>query len=159
VVAHDGQAMVIPGPSFSGKTTLVSALVQAGAIYYSDEYAVLDEHGLVHPYAKPLSIRDPEAVSRFRMSPPPGQAGGTALPIGLIAITRYSRTAAWRPEHRSAGEGALALLSNTVPVRDRPAEALAAVRRAAASARVLEGDRGDATEMAADLLRCCAAST
>ena len=48
---------MLPAPSFGGKTTLVAALVRAGAIYYSDEFAVLDEQGFVHPYAKPLSIR------------------------------------------------------------------------------------------------------
>jgi len=42
VVALRGRALVIPGESFSGKTTLVRALVEAGATYYSDEYAVLD---------------------------------------------------------------------------------------------------------------------
>src|SRR4051794_25537583 len=31
VVAFDGHALVIPGPSFSGKTTLVAACVRAGA--------------------------------------------------------------------------------------------------------------------------------
>ena len=50
VVAHGGRALVAPGDSFSGKTTLVRALLAAGATYYSDEYAVLDEAGRVHPY-------------------------------------------------------------------------------------------------------------
>ena len=44
------------------------------------------------------------------------------------------------------------LLSNTVPARDRSAQALAAVRAAAASALVLEGERGEASETAGDLL-------
>ena len=56
-VACGGRAVVLPGESFSGKTTLVAALVQAGASYYSDEYAVLDADGRVHPYARRLSIR------------------------------------------------------------------------------------------------------
>jgi hypothetical protein len=34
--------------SYSGKTTLVSELIRAGATYYSDEYAVIDERGRVH---------------------------------------------------------------------------------------------------------------
>src|SRR4051794_20574153 len=49
---------VIPRVSHSGKTTLVAALVRAGATYYSDEYAVFDAQGSVHPYARPLGIRD-----------------------------------------------------------------------------------------------------
>ena len=38
-----GRAIVIPGRTFSGKSTLVAELVRAGATYYSDEYAVEDE--------------------------------------------------------------------------------------------------------------------
>ena len=60
VVAWRGRALVLPGTSFAGKTTLVAELVRAGAIYYSDEYAVLDEQGRVHPY----SARSADASSR-----------------------------------------------------------------------------------------------
>jgi len=57
VVAWGGRAIVIPGATQSGKTSLVAALVRAGAVYLSDEYAVFDARGRVHPYPKPLSIR------------------------------------------------------------------------------------------------------
>ena len=57
VVGWNGQAIVIPGLSHSGKTTLVHQLVRAGATYYSDEYAVLDARGRVHPYPRPLGMR------------------------------------------------------------------------------------------------------
>src|ERR1700749_911879 len=40
VVGWKGRAVVIPGRSLSGKTTLVVELVRAGAEYYSDEDAV-----------------------------------------------------------------------------------------------------------------------
>jgi hypothetical protein len=48
VVGVGERAIVLPGRSFAGKTTLVAALVRAGAEYWSDEYAVLDADGLVH---------------------------------------------------------------------------------------------------------------
>ena len=57
VVAIGGRVLVIPGGTFTGKTTLVRALVAAGAVYYSDEYAVLDASGLVHAYPRPPSLR------------------------------------------------------------------------------------------------------
>ena len=57
VVGWRGKAIVIPGRTHTGKSTLVKALVEAGATYYSDEYAVLDKRGRVHPYARPLSMR------------------------------------------------------------------------------------------------------
>src|SRR5262249_48159665 len=57
VVGWRDRAIVLPGHSFSGKTTLVATLVRAGATYYSDEYAVFDRQGKVYPYARPLSLR------------------------------------------------------------------------------------------------------
>ena len=58
VVGWEGRAIVMPGASFAGKTTLVQAWLEAGATYYSDEFAVLDRAGRVHPFARPLTIRD-----------------------------------------------------------------------------------------------------
>ena len=55
VVGWNGRAIVIPGRSFSGKTTLVGEMLRNGATYYSDEYAVFDSRGRVHPYPSSLS--------------------------------------------------------------------------------------------------------
>jgi len=46
VVGWRGGAVLFPGRSFSGKSTLVHELVRAGAAYYSDEFAMLDRRGL-----------------------------------------------------------------------------------------------------------------
>ena len=40
VIGWKERAILIPGRSFSGKSTLVKAFLQAGATYYSDEFAV-----------------------------------------------------------------------------------------------------------------------
>src|SRR4030095_9548952 len=58
VVGYRGRGIVLPGRSFAGKSILVRELVRAGAQYYSDEYAVLDSAGGVHPYLRPLAIRN-----------------------------------------------------------------------------------------------------
>jgi hypothetical protein len=153
VVGIDGRAIVLPGPSFAGKTTLVSALVRAGAGYWSDEYAALDADGLVHPYAKPLSVRDDGWRGEDQhVESLGGRAGDRPLPVGLVVVTHYRPGAIWSPRRCSAGEGALKLLEHTVPARSRPDQALAAVRSAASGATVLVGDRGDAGETAAALI-------
>src|SRR5919205_641777 len=113
-----GVAIVIPGASFSGKTTLVAELVRRGATYYSDEYAVIDRHGYVHPFAKPLSLRgDGERA--------PEELGGTRgrrpLPVRAIVEAPYREGARWRPRERSTAHGALVLLSNALPARYEPA--------------------------------------
>src|SRR5215467_11147446 len=58
VVGWRGLAIVIPGRSHTGKSTLVAELVLRGAVYYSDEFAVLDDTGKVHPYRRTLVLRD-----------------------------------------------------------------------------------------------------
>ena len=146
VVGWGGGAIVIPGASFSGKTTLVAELVRRGATYYSDEYAAIDRHGRVHPFAKPLSIRGDGECSPEEL----GGAGGR--PVRAIVEAPYREGAHWRPRDRSAGQGALVLLSQALPGRSDPARTMSAVRDAAASALVLSGPRGEASEMADRLL-------
>jgi hypothetical protein len=153
VVAHRGKTIVLPGLSFAGKTTLVAALVRAGARYYSDEFAVLDENGLVRPYAKPLSLRDNNQIQiEHPVESLGGIAGDEPLPVGAVAITSYRPGGEWRPERLSAGQGAMAMLANTVPARERPEESLRAVRRAVDGAVVLESERGEAEALAPLLL-------
>ena len=56
-VEHRGRAVVFPAPMGSGKTTLVSGLLQRGARYVTDEAVALDPSDLkIRPYPKPLSI-------------------------------------------------------------------------------------------------------
>jgi hypothetical protein len=150
VLAYDEMAIVIPGRSFTGKTTLAAALVRAGATYYSDEFAVLDTRGLVHPYPRPLSIRVPGSFdsSDHAAETLGGRVGVDPIAAGLIAVTRFRPGARWQPGRKRPADGALALLANTIPARARPAQALAATANASAHAIVLEGDRGEATAIA-----------
>ncbi|HEV2974735.1 MAG TPA: hypothetical protein VGX69_07015 [Solirubrobacteraceae bacterium] len=154
VVGVGERAIVLPGRSFAGKTTLVAALVQAGAEYWSDEYAVLDANGLVHPYPKPLSVRinDTRETDEQPVESLGGRTGDRPLPAALIAFTSYRPGVAWGLRPCSAGEGAVKLLEHSVAARSRPEQVLAAVRRAATDAVVLEGDRGDADVAASALL-------
>jgi hypothetical protein len=152
-VAHRGRAIVIPGESFSGKSTLVAALVRAGAEYYSDEYAVLDAEGLVHPYARPLSIRTVRPRKKARtVESLGGTKGVSPVPVGVIALTSYQPDASFNPERRSTAHGMLGLLAHTGRAREYPQQTMAAVRNATSKAVVLEGDRGEADVAAEALL-------
>jgi len=154
VVSVEGHALVIPGGSFTGKTTLVQALVHAGATYYSDEYAVLDDAGLVHPYPRALSIRSNDGTAaRNRHADLIGRvASDEQAKLAAVLITRYQAGAEWRPRRVSTGRGLLALLANTVPAQDRPSESLRTLGRAVAVATTLEGVRGEAAPVAGALL-------
>lgn len=153
-VAWGDQAILIPGRSHSGKTSLTAAFVRAGATYYSDEYAVLDAQGLVHPFARPLQVR---AGTDGRMTKQPvaalgGQVGERPLRVGLVLVTEYAAQGRWRPRRLSPGQGVLALLASTVPARREPALALAALQNAVSGATLLKGRRGEADELVAAIL-------
>ena len=153
VVAWKGRAIVIPGSSHSGKTSLVAALLAAGATYYSDEYAVLDERGRVHPYPRPLRMRDADDIGRRVTAAEMGaRSGRGSLPVGLVASTRYDPGARWRPRHLSQGEATLELLSHTVPARFRPRQVMRVLAATARHASALKGRRGEAAEVAGSLL-------
>jgi hypothetical protein len=149
VVGWGGGAIVIPGASFSGKTSLVAELVRRGATYYSDEYAAIDRHGRVHPFPKPLSIRGdgermPEELG--------GVVGRAPLAVRAVVEAPYREGARWRPRSGSPAQGALVLLSQALQGRTDPARTMGAVRAAAADALVLRGPRGEAAETAERLL-------
>jgi hypothetical protein len=154
VVGWRGQAILLPGRSRSGKSTLVAALVRVGATYYSDEYAVLDEKGRVHPYPRPLSLRQEggQPARRYPVRALGGRAGTRPLPVGLIAVSEYQPGAQWRPRPLSPGKGVLELLANTVPARLKPEASLAALKQVASQAPVLKGLRGEAEPLAHTLL-------
>ncbi len=153
-VGWQGKAILLPGRSYSGKTTLVRALVRAGATYYSDEYAVLDLQGRVHPYPQPLGLREPGAFVQHHCSVAEfgGLTGTKPLPVGLVLVSPYQANARWRPVPLTPGQGVLALLDHTVPARRQPEVVLSVLRQAVLQATILKGSRHDAAALAPRLL-------
>jgi hypothetical protein len=154
VVEYRGRAIVIPGPSMSGKSTLVSELIRYGATYYSDEYAVLDDKGMVYPFAKPLSLRPRGSFEAIDYDAQHFGAvnGVKSAPIGLVLVTRYAAGARWRPRKLTPGHGALALLLHCVAARREPQRVITTLRQALGEAVILKGVRGEASELAQQLL-------
>jgi hypothetical protein len=153
VVGWRGRAIVMPGRSFCGKSTMVAQLVRAGATYYSDEYAVFDSRGRVHPFSKPLEMRDGGwKQTKFEVEQFGGETGTKAIPVGMIMVTEFKDGAAWRPRQLSPGKAILALLANTVSARRQPEKALATLQRVVAGAQTLKGVRGDVSELLPSLL-------
>jgi hypothetical protein len=155
-VGYLDRMIVMPGAALTGKSTLVAALIRAGATYYSDEFAVLDEQGRVHPYATPLR---PPGLPGAGQDPADhdgdqrGLAGEEPLPVGAIVLTSYRPGAEWRPRRLSRGEGALALMSLTVPAHDRQEESMRVIRRVFdADPLVIESERDEAEPLASSLL-------
>lgn len=154
-VGWKGRAILIPGKTRSGKSSLVAELVKAGATYYSDEFAVLDETGHVHPFAKPLSMRATPTARQHDVAVEDfgGRIGEEPLPVGLVVMSQYKTGARWRPQKLSPGLGMLEMLTNTVSARRAAERALATLERVASTAPVIKSERGEAALTAARILQ------
>jgi hypothetical protein len=152
-VAFDGTAIVLPGRSFSGKSTLTEALVRAGGTYFSDEFALLRADGTVLPYPRPLALRaaDGSAGRRIPVESLASVGDGPAQ-VGLVAELRYDRDALWSVESPGPAAATLGLIDNAVAAQSRPDEVLAAAAAVARAAHFVRGLRGDADDAAPRLI-------
>lgn len=153
VVGWQGKAIVIPGRSFSGKTTLVSELIKAGAIYYSDDMAVFDREGRVHPYPVPLSVREPDGRCRVDPKALGSNIGEKPLPVGLVVVTKYEDGARWQPRRITPGRSLMALLDNTVAARKDPTTSLPILQHVVTEATTVQSKRGEASTVAKRILQ------
>lgn len=152
-ISWRNQAIILPGASHSGKTTLVRALLEAGASYYSDEFALFDSAGNLHAFPRPLFIRHNGTARRISASQLGARQEAATKPIAWVIVTRYKQGTHWQPRTLSRAEGMLALLQNTVAARRYPALALTVLQSSVRQARVLAGARGDAAQTADLILR------
>jgi hypothetical protein len=155
VVAWRGRALILPGPSHSGKSSLVASLIAAGATYYSDEYAVIDLEGRIHPFPRQLRLRraieqePPAAPTASRVS---SEALEPLQPAWVMSL-RYRHDGVWNPKELTPGQTLLALLENTVAVRRQSELTLRTLGLAVQSAVGLQSERGEAGNAAQEIIR------
>ncbi len=154
VVSWGGKAIIIPGDSGSGKTTLVAECIKRGALYFSDEYAVLSADGLVHPFARALSITNggrkwsEDGVPVEELG---GRAATEPAEIGAVVITGYEAGAEWNPEWLTAGNGIIEVIPHTIPMTINADFSLQVLKSALSRAIILKGVRGEASDLAIEL--------
>jgi hypothetical protein len=145
VVGWRGCAILVPGRTMSGKSTLVAELVRRGARYYSDEYAVIDERGRVHPYARPLSLRNGSRPDHTSLRNDLGASTGLEpLPVTLVVSTAYQEGARWCPVTLTGTRAVLPLIDNTVLAATEPTRTLRLAAMLAPDVVTLQGLRPDA---------------
>jgi hypothetical protein len=144
VVAWNNHALIFPGSSHAGKSHLVWSLVQAGAVYYSDEFAVLDRFGYVHPFEVPIGMRSEDGTRHMVM---PGRIGQESLVPAVIVFARYRPGAKWRPQVLGPAETMMSLIRQSVAIRRHPALVLPVLKHISLRARSVFGTRGGVTEV------------
>ena len=152
VVGIGGSALLLPGAPGAGKSTLVAALLRAGAEYASDEFAVLDTCGQVWPYARWLALRDGDGVRRIPAASLTSRMVSGPLPVRTIVFTAYRAGSTFAARPLPVPECVLRLLAHCPGARARPEATLRALRAAAEGAAAVQGVRGEADHAAGILL-------
>lgn len=147
------RALLLPGSTHAGKSSLVAELLRRGAKYFSDEYALIDAEGRVHPYPRPLLLRNgrPE---QFPVLPEEcgAQAAGAPAPIGWIFSLRFLPAGSWVVSESPQSEGLLTLLRNTPHVLADTRDLLQVFERGVLGAACYTGTRPEAVQAADEIL-------
>jgi hypothetical protein len=148
-----GRALLLPGATHAGKSSLVAELLRNGATYFSDEYALLDSEGWVHPYPRPLLLRNgcPDVLPVLAGECNASIGDGPA-PIGWVLFLEYQSDCAWSVAPVPQSEAVLALLRNTPHAWADSPDLVGVFRRAVAGAGCYGGRRADAVDAAARIL-------
>ena len=158
VVAWEDRALLLPGASHAGKSTLVAELVRAGATYYSDEFALLDLEGKVHPFTRDIRMRQPGAADQvpLPLEQLDGRAGMEPLPVSMVVFAEFAEGARWAPEAVTPGRAVLELLLHSTPVQRTPERTLATLSAMMRHARAWRSQRGEAAGVARSLFAALA---
>ncbi|MEQ9641754.1 MAG: hypothetical protein RIM84_17150 [Alphaproteobacteria bacterium] len=144
-VSWNGAGLLLPGPSFCGKSTLVHTLVERGAQYYSDDLALIDADGYVHAYPRPLTLR--LEAGEYRRIPARDVGWSEDVPrmrVALVAILSYRADATLALDPCTPGSGALALLSHTLSASAQTERAFDTISRFAETTSFVRGERAEA---------------
>lgn len=153
VISWHEQAILFPGRSRSGKSTLIRELLRCGAVYYSDEFAVVDAQGRVHPFARPLSLRLPSGTISVHPNQIGAETGSQGIPAAGVIFTEYAANGRWRPVFLPDGRVFLELMRNTIAIRSNPARCIQYVKSLMRPAIGMRSPRADAGTVAPSILR------
>jgi hypothetical protein len=154
VIGWHGEAILFPGRSRTGKSTVIRELLGRGAVYYSDEFAVVDAEGLVHPFARPLSLRLPSGRISLHPSQIGAEIGCRAIRAAAVICTHYAANGGWHPVFLPHGRVFLELIRNTVAIRSNPARCIQYVKSLVRPAVGMRSARGEAGMVAPLILGC-----
>jgi hypothetical protein len=155
VVGWRQKAILIPGNSFFGKTTFVAELAKCGAEYYSDEYAIIDESGLVHAFPRPLTMRgkgNDVSETPITIEELGGVRGKCPIPVGCVFFTKFEPESGADYQFMTTGEGIVEIIGQTIAIRRNTEFAIKVLKNAFASAIIVKSPRTEAAEFARKFL-------
>jgi hypothetical protein len=149
----EGRALLIPGSTHAGKSSLVAELLRRGASHFSDEYALIDNQGRTHSYPRPLLLRNGRPLQSLVLPEELNASFAThPAPVGWILAVDYVPDAGWDVQEMSQSDAVMILLRNTPHEMARSPEMIDSFVCVAAGAVCFAGKRGDAAEAASHIL-------
>ncbi|MGA1440375.1 MAG: hypothetical protein ACO4CU_11165 [Ilumatobacteraceae bacterium] len=143
VLVTDHGAIVLPGATHTGKSTLARAARQRGLLVLGDEYALVDTaSGAVQGWPRPLRTRRPSHVERTPLDEAEQVSAFTDHSVALVAVLTYSPASpSIRPVSRV--DMVIEVLRNTVCARVRPEASVSAAMAMTSNALLVVGTRGE----------------
>jgi hypothetical protein len=143
LVCADGVVVMLPGPSFAGKTTLCVAASEAGYDVYSDEYTLIDPAtNLVVGWPRRLRVRvGSTGIERRQVCVP-----HDPVAVDLVAVVTYDADLDTPLDVQPLAPAGTttSLLANTVCAASRPELSFGATVELARSTTAVIGRRGAA---------------
>jgi hypothetical protein len=144
VVAWKDHTFVFPGFSHAGKSTLVWTLVQEGATYFSDEYAVFDEHGCVHPFPLPIALRSNSGRRRIIM---PDNIACSARKTDFVIFARYQPGTMWRPRPLQPAAAMMQMVRHSIAIRTNPEVVVPVLKQVTLQSQAFKGTRAQSKQL------------
>lgn len=156
LIVTESGAIVFPGRTHSGKSTLAAAAQLRGLRVLSDEYTLVDTAtGFVQGWPRPLRIRTPRGIERICLDDHEQSLAFESHPVLLVADLRFQP----QPEHIveiSRADMAMHLLENTVCAKFRPEDSFRAALAVTKDSVCLGGRRAEAEAAWDRILDCIA---
>lgn len=142
-VARDGQATIIMGEEFSGKTALAEEYLDRGYSLLSDQLAIVDTDANIYPFSRPFEV---ESTADSGINWQLESDSDTPIKVGTILELEYKVEGESRFVRPSVGTAAITVLKYTSPTIDRPEVALRTVKALTLNAKCVMGTRREAQE-------------
>jgi hypothetical protein len=152
LVSWQGKGVLLPGVSFSGKSTLVAALVDAGARFEADDLVLVEGSGAARGIPRALVLRENRGRTRRSPASLGWQPRLHPLPVERVLFLRFDPAGrlAWEP--LTPATAALFLFAHAIDTKRDPARLLTALSALVSGSRTVQGLRGEAPSAARRIL-------
>lgn len=145
LILTDVGAIVLPGSSHAGKSTLAWEARRRGMHVLGDEYTLIDPStGRVQGWPRPVRRRTPSGLERWVSSAEEHSLAHVDHRVALVAAVRFDPTSdAMAGMKRS--DMVLRVLENTVCARNRPEDSFRAALALTDNAHLIGGTRAESS--------------